>query len=105
MGKDFCLHYMFQTNFSGHNEIWGSQKWGRTAPECLHGYGPLSCYHKTRLRQVNCQRCCLRHLVWMSHKALFGRTWSAQLLIAGRRKLVYVARFLQWISNISRKHS
>jgi len=25
-GQDFCCYYMFKTNFSGRNEIWGSQK-------------------------------------------------------------------------------
>ena len=34
-GSDFCFHYMFKTNFSGHNKSWGGRKnWGYTAPEC-----------------------------------------------------------------------
>jgi len=24
MEHDFCFHYIFETNFSGHNKIWGS---------------------------------------------------------------------------------
>jgi len=24
-GHDFCFHYIFKTNFSGHNKIWGEQ--------------------------------------------------------------------------------
>jgi len=28
-GKDFCFYYKFKTIFSGHNKLWGSQKfWG-----------------------------------------------------------------------------
>jgi len=34
-GQDFSFHYMFKTNFSGHNKVWGTQKiWEDTAPEC-----------------------------------------------------------------------
>jgi len=25
-GHDFCFYYMFKTNFSGRNKIWGTQK-------------------------------------------------------------------------------
>jgi len=33
---DFCLYYIFKTNFSGNNKRWGSSKeiWGGTTPEC-----------------------------------------------------------------------
>jgi len=32
-GKDFYFYYMFETNFSEHNKIWGAQKYlGVTAP-------------------------------------------------------------------------
>ena len=32
-GDDFCFHYMFKTNFSGHNKIWDThKKFGGTAP-------------------------------------------------------------------------
>jgi len=37
-GKDFCFYYMFKTNFSGHNKIWGEMFPG--------GYGHGSHYNK-----------------------------------------------------------
>jgi len=32
--QHFCFYYMVNTNFSGHNKIWGTKKTWGTAPEC-----------------------------------------------------------------------
>jgi len=42
-GHDFCFYYMFKTNFSGRNKIWGEQKKfrGELPPMPPRGYGPV----------------------------------------------------------------
>jgi len=39
--QDFCFYYMFETNLSGQNKIWGSPKrfWRKLLPNAPHGYG------------------------------------------------------------------
>ena len=42
-GHDFCFYYMFKTNFSGRNKIWGEQRnLGGHGPRIPpRGYGPV----------------------------------------------------------------
>jgi len=42
-GARFLVYYMFKTNFSGRNKIWGGTKeiWGALPPNAPRGYGPV----------------------------------------------------------------